>query len=522
MTDIARWMADPCAFIEEVLHDPLTGRPFQLNPAQRRFLRVAFRLTPDGRMRYTDLCFGAPKKSGKTALASFVLLYAILVLGGRYAEGFAIANDHEQARSRVFQAMKRIVEASPLLAADAEMHRDRITFRASRATITALATDYAGGAGANPTATSIDEPWAITTEAGVRMVDEMVAPPTVRIGFRFFTSYAGFSGESTLLEDLYKRGLAGKQIGPDLYEAGGLLMFWTHDFTAPWQTEKWREQMRSSLRPNAYLRLIENRWVSGESSFIDPAWWDACVDPEVHPVVSNPGLPVWIGLDASTKRDSTAIVVASWDTAAKKCRLVWHRIFQPTPDDPLNFEATVEATLLSLAKRFDIRAVRFDPFQLVATAQRLMAAGLPMREFPQSVPNLTEASTNLYELVKGGNVISYPDDDIKLAMQRAVALETSRGWRIAKEKASHRIDVVVALGMAALGAVQGQEEPQTGWPVAYVADGPTGIGERGVSAHEHRMMTGRTDPYGTHGGDRYVGSMEWARAIHHAREKDKQ
>ena len=34
----------------------------------------------------------------------------------------------------------------------------------------------------------------------------------------------------------------------------------------------------------------------------------------------------------------------------------------------------------------------------------------------------------------------------------------TRGWRIAKEKQSHKIDVVVALAQAALGAVkQGQE-----------------------------------------------------------------
>jgi hypothetical protein len=49
---------------------------------------------------------------------------------------------------------------------------------------------------------------------------------------------------------------------------------------------------------------------------------------------------------------------------------------------------------------------------------------------------------------------AYADDEIRLAVQRAVALETSRGWRIAKEKASHKIDVVVALAQAALGAVQ--------------------------------------------------------------------
>src|SRR4029077_2908091 len=87
--------------------------------------------------------------------------------------------------------------------------------------------------------------------------------------------------------------------------------------------------------------------------------------------------------------------------------------------------------------------------------QRLTAAGLPMVEFPQSVPNLTEASTNLYEIIKGRNLIAYPDPDLRLAISRAGALETTRGWRIAKEKQAHKIDVVVALAQAALGAVKG-------------------------------------------------------------------
>jgi hypothetical protein len=110
---------------------------------------------------------------------------------------------------------------------------------------------------------------------------------------------------------------------------------------------------------------------------------------------------------------------------------------------------------------------RYDPYQLVAVAQRLTAAGLPMMEFPQSVPNLTESSTNLYEAIKGCNLRVYPDDEIRLAVSRAVALETSRGWRIAKEKQSHKIDVVVALAMAALGAVQcGQAPSRIEWTSA--------------------------------------------------------
>ncbi len=43
-----------------------------------------------------------------------------------------------------------------------------------------------------------------------------------------------------------------------------------------------------------------------------------------------------------------------------------------------------------------------------------------------------------------------------MAISRAVAKESSRGLKIAKEKASHKIDVVVAMAMAALGAMQQQ------------------------------------------------------------------
>lgn len=289
----------------------------------------------------------------------------------------------------------------------------------------------------------------------------MIPVPTRKVSIRLTTTYAGFESESELLEGLYKRGLQGEEIAPSLYRQPGLLMFWSHAPVAPWQTPEWLSQMRIQLRPNAYLRLIENRWVTSESSFVDMDWYDACVDPDARAELADPQLSVWVGVDASVKRDSTAIVACTFDYTAKKIRLVWHRIFQPSAKDPLDFEATVETTLLELRRRFYVREIRYDPYQLIAVAQRLTGAGLPMVEFTQSVPNLTEASTNLYESVKGRNLVAYADDDIRLAISRAVAIETSRGWRIAKEKASHKIDVVVALAQAALGAVRGQHAPIT-------------------------------------------------------------
>ncbi len=451
---LKRWRADPAEFIEHVLHDPETKRPFRLLDAERVFLDHAFILDDNGRLLYPELIYACPKKSGKTTYAGIVALTLILLHGGSYPEATICANDYDQSVARVFTMVKRIVECSPLLRSLAKITADTIIFPDLDATITAIPSDFAGAAGGNQNIAVFDELWGVVSERGYRLFDEMIPPPTRKIACRLTVTYAGFAGESVPLEELYKRGLAQPQVGANLHAGDGLLMFWSHGPVAWWQTEAWLAEMRRSLRPNQYLRMIENRFVTSESSFVDLAAWDRCIDPNITPVLADKSLPVFIGVDASVKHDSTAIVAVTWNQQAQKVRLVAHRVFQPTPDDPLDFEASVDAALLDLSKRFAVRRILFDPYQMQAVAQRLTKAGLRITEFPQTVPNLTAASQNLYELVEGRNLVLYPDAAMRLAVSRAVAVETSRGWRIAKEKQSHKIDVVIALAMAAHAAVQ--------------------------------------------------------------------
>jgi phage terminase large subunit-like protein len=451
---LARWRANPIAFIEQVIHDE-NGEPFVLLPAERAFLAQMFATDADGRLLYPDLIYACPKKSGKTTLGAVICITMVLLFGGRHAEAYCVANDLEQATSRVFEMCRRIVEASPLLRREARVLADRIEFPATGAIITALATDYASAAGGHPTIAVFDELWGYTSERSRRLWDELVPVPTRRISCRLVVSHAGFEGESALLHEMYRRGLTQPQIGTDLYAGDGLLMFWSTTPIAPWQDERWLAQMKRSLRANQYLRMIENRWVTSESTFVDMAWWDQCVDPDARPLFADRSLAVWVAVDASTKRDSTAIVAVTWDTKVNKVRLVTHKVFQPSASDPLDFEATVEATVRDLGARFAVQQVAFDPFQMAAVSQRLSATGVPMVEVPQSPANLTRFGSNLYELVKGANLVVYPDAGLRLAISRTVAKETSRGYQLTKEKASHKIDVVVALAMAALAAVEG-------------------------------------------------------------------
>jgi hypothetical protein len=123
---LRRWRARPVSFIDEVLVNPETGRPFELFAAERQFFEHAWTTDAVGRLLYPELCFAAPKKTGKTLLAATSILTTTLILGGRFAEGYCVANDLEQAQGRVFQAVRRIVEASPLLKSEPHiLPRDR-------------------------------------------------------------------------------------------------------------------------------------------------------------------------------------------------------------------------------------------------------------------------------------------------------------------------------------------------------------------------------------------------------------
>jgi phage terminase large subunit-like protein len=455
-TMLARWRANPIGFIQQVLINPETNRPFVLLDAEHVFLTYAFRTGAEGRLLYPEQIFACPKKSGKTTFAAIYVITLVLLYGGVHPEAICVANDYDQSVGRVFAAIRRIVECSPQLRDEAKITADKITIFG--AVIIAIPANYASAAGSNHVIAVFDELWAYVSERSRRLFDELVPPPTRRIACRLTVTYAGFEGESALLEELYRRGLQQPQVALNLYAGDGMLMFWSHEPVAPWQTDESLAEMRRSLRPNQFSRMIENRFVTSASSFIDMAAWDRCVDPGLGHAVNNPGLPIWVGVDASFKHDSTAIVATTWEKKAQRVRLVTHRVFQPSPEEPLDFEATIEWTLLDLRKRFLLCKVLYDPYQMQATAQRLTRAGVQLEEFPQSPANLTTISQSLFELIRSQNLLAYPDPDIRLAISRAVASETPRGWRIAKQTQSHKIDVVVALAMAAHAAVRGQSE----------------------------------------------------------------
>ena len=68
--------------------------------------------------------------------------------------------------------------------------------------------------------------------------------------------------------------------------------------------------------------------------------------------------PVFVGLDAATKKDCAAAVAVTKE--GDRVRLVAHRIWKPGPGNPIDLEH-VEEYLKELARRYKIAAVWLRP-----------------------------------------------------------------------------------------------------------------------------------------------------------------
>lgn len=450
-----QYRTDICAFAEEQFYCPESKQLIKLEDHQKKILRDCFTQDKKGKFSYQTIIYSCPKKSGKTTIAALIALWYALTQEPPN-EIYTCANDFEQSKSRVFATICKAINLNPYLREATKITGNTILFKSTGTTIIALASDYSGAAGSNHGLTLWDELWGYVSESSHRLWDELTPVPTRRNSIRFITTYAGFEGESELLFKLYNQGKQGTKLHQDLpvWTNGKLYCYWDHKPRMVWQTKEYYQEQRESLRPNTYLRLHENIWTTSTETFVDLEDWDSCIDKNRTLLLPTKSVPLSVGIDASVKWDSSAIVGCYYDKSAQKIVLAFHRIWQPSPKEPLDLEETLESYILELKNNYWIGSVYYDPYQFHRSATTLNKKGLRMIEYPQTTGNLTSMSQNLYELIKHNNIILYPDEQMRKAASQAVAIETSRGWRIAKEKAAHKIDVIVALAMACNAAVK--------------------------------------------------------------------
>lgn len=429
------------------------NEPIQFLPHQRKILARALAFERHGKLRYSTVVYSCPKKSGKTTVnAAVVNWFAYEVAPG--TEIIIAANDLEQSQGRVFRMAKAMINRSPALMSKVEGITQREIRLTDGTVIKAIPSDAAGEAGANQSLSSFDELWGYSSEHSRRLYEELTPVPTLKNSIRFISTYAGYIGESDLLEDTYNRGKKGKRLWSLLpcWENGPLFMYWDTKGRMTWQDKAYYEAQRQELRPIAYLRLHENRWVSSENALFDMEKWKLCEDSAHKPPMPDKNIRLFVGVDASVKKDRSAVVSVYYHEG--RLMLGPKRWWQPSKANPMDLEQTIEAYLLELANNYSIQVCLYDPFQFHRSAMTLRQQGIHMVEFPQSVPNLTSMGSTLYDLVEYRNLTLYKCRELRSEAAVAIAKEKDRGLQISKEKSGDKIDQVVALAMAALEATR--------------------------------------------------------------------
>jgi hypothetical protein len=447
-------------FVDSVIKLNEAGNPFRLTEHQRLIFNLADELRDD----WNQFLYSCIKKSGKTTLNA--------IRGIKWAlenpddELVDQANDFDQATGRVFNAQVKLCEKNKIRC---RVLSDRIIFP-NGSIIKAIASDFAGEAGANQGFHSCDEPWGIVTENGIRLLEELT-PLLNKPSIRFISSYAGWLNQSKWLWDLYLQAV-GKDQHPQgqaryvsntldlplyLNREAGIFCYWDSGVEArrmPWQqgvkADRYYEQQKRNLRAGAFARLHLNQWGSGDDKFISEEMWQSITDENMSPITTG-AVGLFGGWDASTKKDSTAVVFVAWD--GNKIRLVNHKIFKPSFLKPVDFQL-VEDYVRAIRGANHVIKIFADPHQLFSTIRKLQKEGFPVEEYAQTLPNLGMMASNLFDGFNYGTLRTYAADDLKQHALNAIAVEGPRGYVIKKERAAGKIDGLIALGMAVVAAVQ--------------------------------------------------------------------
>ena len=465
--DIVSWAESSAGF-----YLPETRAPIRLADHQKVILRHVLSINGDGRMPYDTVVYSTPKKSGKTTLGAMVAEYFALFIEPPN-ELFILANSLEQSQGRAFKSLSRSVSLNRHLKKRTDLLAKSIRFD-NGTDVMALSSDYATAAGSNHGLTIWDELWAYLSENSRRLYDELTPVPTRKISMRLVTTYAGYTGESKLLEELFDVGKNGEVV-PELAQIkngvgkpactrnGRTFVYWDHELKPhpglSVSPEDYHAEQKKTLRPLAYLRLHENRFTSNESAFVTPDQWEACYSLDVRPLELGDERRLVLGADASTSRDLTALV-GVWRNPKTSTRdIVYCRAWKPTRSEfrkgkpTIDLDETIKTEIIKLREAGHVECVYYDPYQLHSIALELEKAGVKMIELPQTSARV-EADQAFFDAIIGKTLRHFNHPDMDAHMGNAVAVETPRGFRLDKTKTSRKIDLAVAASMAHYGALK--------------------------------------------------------------------
>lgn len=440
-------LRDPIRWIEANFFIPETSAQIKLYPSQLVPLREALRRDDNNNFVYSTVMWSMIKKSAKSSLTAAVGMWFAFLKPGSSIK--VLGNDLKQAQSRVYEYMRRAVMLRADWRDSIKINNYKMTFP-NGSVVEAIPIDPQGEAGGNDDLVIVTELWGWKSSKHQLMWTETTVPPT-KYGqaLRWCESYAGYEGESPVLEQIYQTGVKEGQIIDaeyEMYRNQRLFVLWNTKPTLPWQLgahgKAYYADQRAQLIPREYDRVHGNRWGSSTGQFVPREWWEDCDDPAACRAVNN---PVIVALDAAVSGDTFGVLVLTRHRGkiyTKECR-AW----EPPINGKIDF-GDVEKYLFGLKSRYIVREWAYDPYQLHDMATRLYGKLGFWNPFPQGQDRLI-ADKQLYDVIRDGLLFHHGDSTLTAHITNANAKRDGDKLRIVKRSEKLKIDLAVCLSMAA-------------------------------------------------------------------------
>jgi len=432
------------------------GEPFKLDDWQKALIYELYELDDKKRRKYRESMIGLPKGNGKSALIAALGLYELLGAGVTSPLVAVAAASYEQA-NLVFGTMKTMCNESPLLRDMVETYENEIQVknapgRAFRVAAKAGTAD--GGRNSCFIADEIHEWNNINLERVYYVLSNNTAKR--QDGLVISITTAGYDLDS-LAGRLYQRGLlkeSGKSDDPEFY----FKWIGAKDTDDPSDKELWAkvnpavqndwwpienlDRRYKSLPIHEFQRYHLNQWTrTEEESWITAEQWLACQDEELE---LEKGLDTFVGIDMALRHDSVGIVYGQKDE--NEVISVKSKIWLPNDEKYMDYQE-IEAFVVELMKKYNIKEVAYDPAFFERSAQVLLDRGVPMVNFPQTHSRMIPACGNAYDLIANSRVRHDGDPTFSDQVMSAAQRVTDMGWRLSKGRSKRKIDSCIAMVM---------------------------------------------------------------------------
>ncbi|MEM7619776.1 MAG: terminase TerL endonuclease subunit [Pseudomonadota bacterium] len=451
--------------------------------------------------KYRQVYVEVPKKNGKTELAAGIGLLLLVGDGELGGEGYAIANNKNQAMI-AFSVASAMVNYSPTLPEHLELFKTSIYCPSLNSGIYPLSGKPEGKHGKNPSFIIGDEvhEWvdgqlysflATGMAARSQPVEFLITTAGKRQGF-------GFEFHNKM-----------RKISEGVVdEPETLVVRYGADFEDDWQDpnvwikanpnlnvsvnmdyleRKYRIAKEDPTEENEFKRYHLNLWTEQDVRWLVMDKWMACSrnknDTELWSELRDEmrGRPCFGGVDLSSTEDITAVVWVfppaggdnKWvivprfwipnDNVYLRVRkdrvpydkwLAWGAM-EATEGDVIDYDF-IEAAINEDAEIFDVQSIAYDPWRATQLVNNLLGAGRPMIKFSQTIHNFAAPTKEFKRLVIKGEFEHGNHPVLRwMASNIAVKTDPNGNERPAKDKATERIDGIVAAIMALGLATQG-------------------------------------------------------------------